>query len=126
MTKFEKFNANPKGRKACDCVIRAISTATGKSWEDVYKDLVVIGLKKCDVINAKPVFQKLLEDYGFTKCKQPRKSDGLKYKVGEVDCLTQSKVVVISMANHLTVVVNGAVKDTWDCRHKTISNYWVK
>ena len=31
---FVKFNANPKGRKTGDCVVRAICTALNESWEE--------------------------------------------------------------------------------------------
>ena len=34
--KFEKLNLNPKGVKACDCVIRSIAFATNQSWDTVY------------------------------------------------------------------------------------------
>lgn len=43
---FVKFNNNPKQNKTNDCVIRAISFATNKSWEDVYNDLTKLGCKK--------------------------------------------------------------------------------
>ena len=36
---FIKYNNNPKQNKTNDCVIRSISLALNKSWEDVYKDL---------------------------------------------------------------------------------------
>ena len=32
--KFINYNANPKGRKTGDCVIRAIAFALNKSWID--------------------------------------------------------------------------------------------
>lgn len=33
---FVRYNNNPKQNKTSDCVIRAISFATNKSWEDIY------------------------------------------------------------------------------------------
>lgn len=31
MNKFVNFNANPRNKKGCDCVVRAISKAMGKT-----------------------------------------------------------------------------------------------
>ena len=33
---FVKANVNPKGNKACDCVVRAMVAATNEKWEDIY------------------------------------------------------------------------------------------
>ena len=37
---FIKYNANPKGRKTGDCVIRAICTALHMSWEETYIEML--------------------------------------------------------------------------------------
>ena len=51
-TKWFKFhNANPKNRRSGDCVIRAISTATGKSWEEVLTDLCKLALQEKRIPN---------------------------------------------------------------------------
>ena len=57
---FVKENVNPKGNKACDCVVRAIVTATNEKWEDVYIDLCKLGLEMKDMPNAKPVWKKYM------------------------------------------------------------------
>lgn len=36
---YRFYNANPYKRKINDCSIRSISLATGKSWNDTYKEL---------------------------------------------------------------------------------------
>jgi hypothetical protein len=59
--------------------------------------------------------------------KQPREYDGTKYLVGEVDRLIKSTdTVIIRCAHHLTVVKNNTLYDLWDCRYKTIGNYYIK
>lgn len=131
MIGFEKRNVNPKNRKTGDCVIRALTVATGKPYEEVYKELFDISLKTGYILNEKRVEDKLLEKYGFVKHKQPRKSDGRKFTIGEIDGLVSglyfsnpAPVVVIRCAHHLTVVVGDRLVDTWDCRGKCISNYY--
>jgi len=36
---FSFYNANPLGRRVNDCTVRAISRATGRSWDDIYREL---------------------------------------------------------------------------------------
>ena len=37
------FNPNPEGKSVGDCVIRAISKATNKPWEQIYIELCLQG-----------------------------------------------------------------------------------
>ena len=36
---FYFYNANPRGRHVNDCTVRAISKATNRSWDEVYREL---------------------------------------------------------------------------------------
>ena len=36
---FRYYNANPRGRKVNDCTVRAISLATGTTWDETYEKL---------------------------------------------------------------------------------------
>lgn len=124
MLNFIKTNQNPKGRKTCDCVIRALSSATGKTWDEVYQDLAAIGFKIKAMPNDKPTYERYLQQQGWEKHKQPRKVSGFKYVVGELQELTAASRVVISVANHLTCVIDGSIVDSWNTNDRTILNYW--
>lgn len=127
MIKYECKNVNPKNRKTGDCVVRAIAWASGVPYIQVYKDLFEISLKTGYILNEKRTYEKLLTLYGFTKFMQPKKPDNTKFTIGEMDELIGTKAVaVVSCANHLTCVVDGSLVDTWDCRSKTIGNYYLK
>lgn len=71
-----------------------------------------------------------MADKGYVKMKQPRKEDNTKYLVGEIDKLTyhteRKHGVLILLANHWTTVIGDDLIDLWDCRMKTIGNYWIK
>lgn len=123
---FKNYNANPKGKKTCDCTIRALTMATGLKYEDVYKALFEISLKTGYMLNEKRVEEVFMEAQGFVKYKQPRKNDGTKYTINEIRLLTNAPVIVISCAHHLTCVKDGVLIDTWNCGYKTIGNYYVK
>lgn len=128
MLKYEERNVNPKNKKTCDCVVRAITSASNKPYNDVLNDLVKTMTKTGYMIDEKRCYEKVLESYGFTKMKQPRKEDNTKYLVRELDKLVNSDNydVVVSMTGHLTCVKHNTIIDIWNCGSKTISNYFIR
>lgn len=127
MIDFIKNNLNPKNKKRGDCVVRAIAHATNQSWDAVFTDLCKIAFNLKAMPNDKVTCEKYLALLGFTKHKQPRKPDNTKYTVGEIDkVITKHKIAILSVAHHLTVVDYGTVYDLWDCRNKTVGNYWTR
>lgn len=122
---FLFYNANPKGLvRSNDCVIRAISIATTLTWEQVYEDLFKIGLEVKDVINSAPVYRKYLKLMGYEMQRQPRKVDNTKYTAKEFAEKFNKGTFIISLANHLSVVIDGKIYDTWDCGNLCVGNYW--
>lgn len=127
MIKFELKNVNPKNKKTTDCVIRALTTATGKTYYQIFEELYQLSVKTGYFMNEKRLEDKFLEQNGFIKMKQPKKADGTKYTIGEIDKLISSaEIVVVRCAKHLTAVKNHTLIDIWDCRRKTINNYYIK
>lgn len=128
MIGFVRKNNNPKNKKTADCVIRAVSTSTKTSYEDVRDGLFEIMKKTGYEMTTKNVYERYLKMLGWVKMKQPKKPDGTKFLVGEIDSLvnTNKRNVIISLANHLTAVEDGVLVDLRDCRYKTIGNYYIK
>ena len=127
-TKTEKKSMNlisNKGKGKCDCVVRAIASFFGKSWDEVYLALGEIGFELKDMPNSKQVYEKYLLQLDYTKMKMPRREDNTRYTVKEfVEELCQNAIV--SVANHLTCVKDGKLIDSWDCSHKSVGNYFTK
>ena len=115
--KFEKLNLNPKGIRACDCVIRAIALATAQTWDKVYMDLCELGLKMKRVPNEKQVYEKYLEQKGWTKHKQPRAYD---YTNGH--CSGMSKYTV----NELGMVLDLSTKTMYRLNTDTYTETEIK
>ncbi|MDE6142236.1 MAG: hypothetical protein K2G03_06495 [Bacilli bacterium] len=126
MSKFIYENVNPKNRKTDDCVVRAITKATGLSYQEIYAGLCSIGQKNCRMPNSKQTYEKLLEQLGYIKYPMPRHADNTRFKVYELVDQESDKTIIISMANHLTCAINGSIFDLWDCRAKSVGNYWIK
>ena len=126
MVNFVKKNVNPKNRKTADCVTRALVSLLGITWEDALRKQCEIAIEHKYAVNVKETEELLLAEFGFLKMKQPKKVDGTKYYVGDIDKLVGNKPALITMANHTTCYKDGAIIDTWDCRKKKIGNYFVK
>lgn len=128
---YELKNVNPKNRRTGDCSTRAILGIVerfGITYEQVIDLQCYFAKKKCYGLTNKETTTAVLEYFGYEKQKQPRKRDNSKYLVGEIDLVLTKKQlqegVLISMAHHDSCVVNGRLQDIWDCRMKTIGNYW--
>ena len=123
---FINYNANPKKRKTTDCVIRAISTALNNSWENTYRSLVDFSIKRGLMCNDKRAYTNYLKAKGYEMLKMPRRNDNTRYTVKEfIDELAEANTIyIISVANHLTVVKDRVLLDTWNCSRKSVGNYW--
>ena len=125
--KFIQFNINPKNKRTKDCVIRAIATATNKTWESVYRELAELGIKKGLMINDRNNWKAYLKNLGYEKQNMPRREDRTRYTLEEFcDELAKPNVIyIVKVANHITVVKNKDLYDTWNCSRKSVGNYWI-
>lgn len=125
---YEKTDVNPKKRNGTvgDCVVRAISIATGITWVETYDELCAIGRKHCTMPNSKKTYEEFLEYCGFKKHKMPKRADGKRYKVRELADEIPSGILLVTIAKHMTVIVDGVLKDTYDCGRSAVCNYWIR
>lgn len=127
---FHYYNANSHNHKTSDCVVRALCTATGMSWEDTATELFYIGLKKGYVMLEDKVIDIFLKNHNFIKCREPRDLDNKKYKVNEWLCLKRNKednhIVANVGSHHIVAIIDGKVYDIWDSSNETMHCYWVK
>lgn len=115
---YKFYNANAVNRYEDDCVIRAISCATGNSWDYVYDYLSDLAqyegtlLDKRDfVINyLDRTYQRLYDVYGT---------------VGEVSAMYPNNTILITMSGHITCSKNGVIYDTFDCRDRIVEYVWL-
>ncbi|MBS4040381.1 MAG: hypothetical protein KGZ81_07240 [Flavobacteriales bacterium] len=118
---FEFTNPHPKGiRTVGDCVFRAISIATGKSWLEVYDELTALGREALAPPNDKRVFVPYLDKIGT---RLPVMTNGKRLTARQVALLSRDTYVV-QVANHVVAVSGGKVKDTWDSGEKSAYVIW--
>ena len=125
---FIKYNSNLKNKITNDCVIRAITIATNKNWEDVYRELTELGISKGLMINDKRNWKMYLRRLGYEQQKTPKKENNKRYTIQEF-CEELAEVqqeYIISIRGHLTIVKNKNLYDIWNCSNKCMGNYWIK
>jgi len=128
---FHYHDTNPKGKKTNDCVIRAISAVTNKTWDEIFIDLSNIALKYKITMDDSKCFERYLKQLGFVKHKALRKADNTRYTGREFCEIIPNEIKELSnniIANigshHITAIIKGKIYDTWDCSDRKIGNYW--
>lgn len=122
MNEYVNFNANPKNKKGCDCVVRAISKAIGEEWITVYHELCDIGAQLYDMPFATDVFGEYLKRKGWIwhPCKI---ENGKRPKVCNFN---KANNAILRVANHLVCISDNKYYDTWDSGYKAVYGYWAK
>lgn len=123
---FTFYNANPKGKKTTDCVIRAICTALNEDYETTAKGLLETWLKSGYDMSDVKCFGKYLEIKGWKKQKQPRKADNTKYTGKDFVKLFKGTCLANIGGHHIVCIKDGKVLDIWDSTDGCIGNYWIK
>lgn len=108
-----KVNPNPLGKRVGDCVVRAVSVATGLPWKEVYDGLYDVGWHEADMPNSNQVWGMYLYRMGFEPFVLPEACP---------KCVTVKQFAkrfpygryVIGTGNHAVAVINGNYYDTWD------------
>ena len=118
-------NNNPKGKLVDDCVIRAISTAMGKSWNDIFWDLSVLACLESDMLNSNTVWGKYLVSNGFIRRTLPDTCP-LCYTVKDFVRDYRKGIYVIGDGSHAIAVIDGYYIDNWDSGDRTVLFYYEK
>lgn len=109
--KYQRYNANPRQRRVNDCTVRAISLATGRTWDQAYEELAKVAQAQAIMPDDVTYIDEYLERR-FQKvcgCK-----DRIRITVEEfVDTHSQG-TYLITMRGHITCAIDGCIYDTFD------------
>lgn len=114
---YKFYNNNALGLFENDCTVRAISTATNKSWDDTYEHLSNIARLQGTMMDDKYFIQNYLDERYERIRDIPR-------TVGEVAGAYPDNVLLITMPSHITCSRFGVVHDSFDCRNRLAEYCW--
>ncbi len=123
---YHYYNCNPQRRLTDDCVIRAISSLTGDSWEDTFRGLAETAIETGYMLNTPECYGVYLEERGFTKHKQPTLPDGKKIKFLDFVKTFNGYAFCHCGKGHVTYVAENSTWDIWDVSNEIVGNYWAK
>ncbi len=121
---YQFYNANALNKFEDDCVIRAISCATGKSWDYVYDYLSDIAQHEGTLLDKRNFVINYLD-------RTYQRLDGVKGTVGEISGMFPNNTLLITMGGHITCSKPSCnnnmptVYDTWDCRNRDAEFVWL-
>ena len=122
-------NVNTLKKNTGDCVIRAIATATGETWDKVYRELSEEAFKRAEMPSWNPVWWAYLERRGFKRHIIPDTCPDC-YTVKDFcyDHPNGTYIVFIPQTEqgvgHVVAVIDGDYYDTFDSGNLTPLVYW--
>ena len=110
---FSHYNPNPQGNRVGDCVVRAVSKAVDKSWEDTYIELTIQGYIMGDLLSSNGVWGAYLRANGFDRGVVSADCPDC-YTVADFANEQDSGVFVVGTGTHAVCIVDGVIFDAWD------------
>lgn len=120
---FIYYNPNPNGKNVGDCVIRAISKATGEDWGTVYSGICFTGYSMCDMPSANCVWGAYLRDKGFHRDVISNDCPEC-YSVSDFAKDHSKGTYILALSGHVVCVTDGDWYDSWDSGDKIPMYYW--
>lgn len=115
---YKFYNANAVNRYTDDCVIRAISCATNKSWDYVYDYLSDIAQYEGTLFDKREFVRNYLD-------RTYQRLDDVYGSVGYVSSRFPNNILLITMNGHITCSKYGIIYDTFDCRNREAETVWL-
>ena len=119
---YKYYNANALNRYEDDCVIRAISCATNKSWDYVYDYLSDIAQYEGTLFDKREFVRNYLD-------RTYKRLNGIQGSVGYVSSMFPNNTLLITMKGHITCSkpseYGPTIYDTFDCRSEKVEDVWL-
>jgi len=123
---YKYYQPNKKDIKDTtgDCVVRALTKATGKDWLQVFEELIPIARELQCMPNDKKCYTEYLKAQGCVYNGISNKAGTTRPTVASFARKHKHGTFVARVANHLVAIVDGHFYDTWDCGYKSLYGYW--
>ena len=122
---FVYYNPNPYQKNVGDCVIRALSKALDKSWEDVYIELCVQGLYMADMPPSDNVWGLYLRSKGYKHCLIPNTCPDC-YTISDFAAEYPIGIYIVGTGKHVVCIQDGVIYDSWNSGNEVPTHYFTK
>lgn len=122
---YIQLNENPHGILVDDCVIRAIATATGRNWDDVYLDLMIEGYEHKNWGNFNAIWWNYLIKKGYKRFLIPDTCP-MCYTLKDFVEDHPHGVYIVGDGRHTVAVVNSYYMDTFNSGNMSVLYYFTK
>ena len=115
MNTWIKYNANPMQNNTDDCAVRAVSVALGVDWDTAY-DMIADNAKYMgEMMHRNVAWWSVLRQHGFRRAIIPNTCPDC-YSVDDFCRDHPRGIFILGFYNHVAVVVDGHIVDSWDSR----------
>lgn len=115
---YKFYNANPLKKFEEDCTIRAISCATGRSWDDVYNTMSDLAQYEGTMMDDRDFIINYLDSKFKRVPYLPR-------NVRQVSEMYLDSILLITMNGHICCSKYGTIYDTFDPRDREVEEAWI-
>lgn len=123
---YVEYNPNTHQKnRVGDCVIRALSKALDKTWEETYAGVCLKGFELGDMPSANHVWGAYLRDHGFTRHVIPAEYVE-HYTVEDFAGNHPNGTYVLGLDQHVVCVKDGDYFDSWPSGQEVVHYYWKK
>lgn len=114
---YKYCNRNPLGKLEDDCVIRALSCVTEKSWDSVYDELSDLAQMNGTMMDSKGFVLWYLDNH-FKRIEAPE-------YVWEATELYPHNVLLCTIKGHIFCIKYGVIYDTFDPSNRRVEHLWL-
>lgn len=114
---YKYLNKNTHQRFVDDCTVRAISLAENNTWNRTYDKLSDMARSKGMMFNSVEFIEDYLDYNYIRECFNSK-------TVGEFAYENPIGTYLVTMPNHITVVIDGIIYDTFDCSDRIMRCAW--
>lgn len=133
---WKQYNANSRNRSTGDCVVRSISLAYGKDYDETHKELLALArTMQVDRYNNLAVFRRYLNELGHkgeVKAENFYGESTTEPFTIEQFCKDNPNGTFILLngknpkgTDHLACVIDGNLYDSWDASKQYVTRIWI-
>jgi hypothetical protein len=115
---YKFFNENPLNKFTDDCVIRSISCATHRSWDEVYDEMSDLAQFNGTLFDQRDFVLWYL-DSNYERVPY------LPKKVGEVAQMYKNHIILCTMRGHICCIKYGVIYDTFNPSERIVEDAWI-